>query len=64
MLMFSSGNFQDSCTQCNLRDDRWFNCGCWKKAPKGRIDMEDIDKRLKRTSIDLGKIPLLFSAPE
>ncbi|KAJ4131398.1 hypothetical protein NW768_005583 [Fusarium equiseti] len=48
-----NGNFQDSCTQCNLRKGRWFNCGCWTEPPKGKIDREDIDERLKRTSIDL-----------
>lgn len=56
--MGNSGNFHQSCTQCNIRENgRWFNCGCWTKLPKGTVQWDDIKNRLKRTTIDLSKMP-------
>ncbi|CEI65503.1 unnamed protein product [Fusarium venenatum] len=53
-LAIPGGNFHESCTQCNIRENgRWFNCGCWTKLPKGTIQWTDIKERLKRTTIDL-----------
>jgi hypothetical protein len=57
----NSGNFDESCTQCNIRENgRWFNCGCWTKYPKGTIQWDDIKERMKRTTIDLSKTPFIY----